>query len=90
MARIGEVAQILRGPALGGLPPAEEPVLQGRDLPVVRLHEPRELVARFIVQFLNSDTGQQRLAAFVGGSFGNTLTKSALNKWRFRSQMNRS
>lgn len=137
MARTGEVAQIFRGPTLGGLPPGEEPILQGRDLPsrhiykdelerkdlsseraslvtaqlsdilvqriggspkshyvdqhlagipvsdsayVVRLNEPRELVARFIVQFLNSDTGQQRLAASVGGSFGNTLTKSALSK----------
>jgi type I restriction-modification system DNA methylase subunit len=137
MVRIDEVAQIFRGPALGGLPPGEEPILQGRDLPVrhiykdelelkelpadraslvtaqlsdilvqriggspksyyvhqhlvgipvsdsayvVRLNEPRELVARFIVQYLNSDTGQQRLAARVGGSFGNTLTKSSLSE----------
>jgi type I restriction-modification system DNA methylase subunit len=137
MARIDEVAQIIRGPALGGLPPGEEPIVQGRDLPlrhiykeelerkelpgdqsslvtaqlndilvqrigaspkshfvdqhlvgvpvsdtayVVRLNDPRELVARFVVQFLNSETGQRRLAGTVGGAFANTLSKSALSE----------
>jgi tRNA1(Val) A37 N6-methylase TrmN6 len=132
MKRIESVAQVLQGPALGGLPPGSVPILRGRNLRlrhireealvrkdtstqpkllktvlgdilvqrlgkspcayyvgqdlaniavsntvyVVRLHQANELTARFIVQFLNSSTGRQRLRPNAGTV--PTLSKSAL------------